>query len=47
VRQREVAKIDELELGVVALGGVLIHPVGDLLADTVGAGSGTSSRRCR
>ena len=36
VRQRVVAQVDELELGVVAARGDVEHPAGDLLAVAVG-----------
>jgi hypothetical protein len=39
VRQRVVAQVDELELGVAAARGVVVDPPGHLLAVAVGAGA--------
>src|SRR6202044_2358358 len=39
VRQRVVAEVDELELGVASKRRVVVHPPGDLLAVAIGAGA--------
>jgi hypothetical protein len=39
VRKGEVRQVDDLELGVVALGRLLVHPLRDLVSDPAGAGA--------